>query len=96
MNNYIKTIAGIVAILAVIIIIGIKVFGNKTNQLEPVSDISNVSEENIPEEKTGAVQGSTEADMESRKDRTGDARGAQKENRDASQLQNDLNNIGNP
>jgi hypothetical protein len=93
MNNYIKTIVGVIAIIAILIIIGITAFGKKTNQPEPVPNVSNISEENTTEEKADVIQGSTEADIELRKDRTGDARGAQKENKGASDLQNDLNSI---
>lgn len=93
MNNYIKITVGIIAILAILIIVGINAFENKTNQPESVSNVSNILEENTDEEKASVLQGSTEADMELRKGRTGDARGAQKENKGASDLQNDLNSI---
>lgn len=90
MNTSLKIIVAIVVIIG--IGIGIRILTRtENNQSLPSSSISTTESA----QETSMIT-STEPDMELRQDRDGRARGAQKENKEASDLQNDLNNITNP
>lgn len=103
MNNTIKTIVGSVAIIAITILIGTTASRDKKRapEVAPVNEpeVLIISDDSSTPEKTSTEQSfqtSTDADIELRRDRDGGARGAQKQNKEASDLQNDLNNINNP
>ncbi len=83
MNNIIKTAVGVIAIIAVIGTIAITMLSKKDTAINDTTQSNTL--------KSSTQNTGTTTELSS--DRGDGARGAQKKNRDASDLQNDLNSI---